>query len=46
MNQIEIDRALRKLRRSGIAEVLDIRLQAAAATRLPVQPRYIGAKRA
>ena len=34
MNQIEIDRALRKLRLSGIAEVLDIRLQAAAATRL------------
>ena len=34
MNQIEIDRALRKLRLSGIAEVLDIRLQGAAASRL------------
>ena len=35
MNVLEIDRALRKLRLSGMAEVLEVRLQGAAAERLP-----------
>ena len=35
MNLVEIDRALRKLRLSGMADVLEIRVQGAAAERLP-----------
>ena len=35
MNLVEIDRALRKLRLSGMADVLDIRIQGAAAERQP-----------
>lgn len=35
MNTVEIDRALRKLRLSGMADVLQVRLQGAAAERQP-----------
>ena len=35
MNLVEIDRALRKLRLSGMADVLDVRIQGAAAERQP-----------
>jgi DNA replication protein DnaC len=35
MNQIEIDRALRKLRLSGMADVLDVRIRGAQAERQP-----------
>jgi hypothetical protein len=35
VNLVEIDRALRKLRLSGMADVLEIRVQGAAAERLP-----------
>ncbi|MGE0867539.1 MAG: ATP-binding protein [Kofleriaceae bacterium] len=35
MNVVEIDRALRKLRLSGMADVLEIRIQGAAAERQP-----------
>ena len=35
MNLVEIDRALRKLRLSGMADVLEVRMQGAAAERLP-----------
>ena len=35
MNIIEIDRALRRLRLSGMAEVLEVRIQGAAAERQP-----------
>ncbi len=35
MNLLELDRALRKLRLSGMAEVLDTRLRHAQAERLP-----------
>ena len=35
MNTVEIDRALRKLRLSGMADVLEIRIQGTAAERQP-----------
>ena len=35
MNLVEIDRALRKLRLSGMADVLEIRVQGAASERQP-----------
>ncbi|HET6338253.1 MAG TPA: IS21-like element helper ATPase IstB [Polyangiales bacterium] len=35
MNLVEIDRALRKLRLSGMADVLEVRIQGAAAARQP-----------
>jgi DNA replication protein DnaC len=35
VNLVEIDRALRKLRMSGMADVLEVRVQGAAAERLP-----------